>query len=122
MNFKVTRAGGNVARRREKTENKSMEQTDPYAPAHFQRPDLCGSYGSLRNRPKCTPRTPGRAKMLTRVDPTLDRPVILFQDIVEILHRSMSTVLLQSALGFELYDGGGDNQLRHALAVAGLYP
>ena len=32
--------------------------------------------------------------MLTRTDPALDRPMILFQDIVEILHRSMSTVLL----------------------------
>ena len=43
--------------------------------------------------------------MLTRADPALDRPMILFQYIVEISHRSMSTVLLQSALGFELYDG-----------------
>jgi hypothetical protein len=43
--------------------------------------------------------------MLTRVDPALDRPMILFQDIVEILHRSMPAVLLRSALGFELYDG-----------------
>jgi len=31
--------------------------------------------------------------------------VILFQDVVKVLHRSMSTVLLQSALGFELEDG-----------------
>ena len=51
------------------------------------------------------PSSPEGAEMLTRVDPTLDRPMILFQYIVEILHRSMSTVLLQSALGFELYDG-----------------
>jgi hypothetical protein len=43
--------------------------------------------------------------MLTGADPSLDRPMILFQYIVEILHRPMSTVLLQSALGFELYDG-----------------
>ena len=43
--------------------------------------------------------------MLTRVDPTLDRPVILFQNIIEVLHRSMSAVLLQSALGIELHDG-----------------
>jgi len=42
---------------------------------------------------------------LTCADPALDRPMILFQYIVEILLRSMSTVLLQSALGFELYDG-----------------
>ncbi len=30
--------------------------------------------------------------MLTCTDTALDRPMILFQDIVEILHRSMSTV------------------------------
>ena len=45
--------------------------------------------------------------MLTRVDPTLDRPVILFKDIVEILHRSMPAILLQSLLGFEPHDAGG---------------
>src|SRR6476661_8152673 len=33
--------------------------------------------------------------MLAGADPTLDRPMILFQYIVEILHRSMSTVLQQ---------------------------
>src|ERR1700730_1592277 len=53
----------------------------------------------------CAPGAPKRTEMLTRADPALDRPMILFQNIVEILHRSMSTVLLQSALGFELYDG-----------------
>ena len=31
--------------------------------------------------------------------------MILFQYIIEILHRPMPTVLIQSALGFELYDG-----------------
>jgi hypothetical protein len=30
--------------------------------------------------------------------------MILFQDVIEVLHWSMSTVLLQSALGFELHD------------------
>ena len=42
--------------------------------------------------------------MLTRTDTALDRPMILFQYIVEILHWSMATVLLQSALGFELHN------------------
>jgi hypothetical protein len=51
------------------------------------------------------PSSPEGAKMLTRADPAFDCPMILFQNIVEILHRSMSTVLLQSDLGFELYDG-----------------
>ena len=43
--------------------------------------------------------------MLTRTDTALDRPMILFQDVVEILHRSMSTVLPQNTGGFELNDG-----------------
>src|SRR5260370_42223223 len=43
--------------------------------------------------------------MLARLDPAIDGTVILFQDVVKVLHRTMSTVLLQSALSFELYDG-----------------
>ena len=43
--------------------------------------------------------------MLAGAHPAFDSPVILFQDIVKVLHGSMSTVLLQGALGFELYDG-----------------
>jgi len=43
--------------------------------------------------------------MLTRVNPTLDRAVILFQDVIKILHRSVLTVLLQNTVGFELNDG-----------------
>jgi hypothetical protein len=31
--------------------------------------------------------------------------VILFQNIIEVLHRSMSAILLQSTLGFEPLDG-----------------
>jgi len=52
-----------------------------------------------------TPSSPKRAKMLAGVNPALDRPVILFKDIVEVLHRSMSAVPLQSSLGLELHDG-----------------
>jgi hypothetical protein len=43
--------------------------------------------------------------MLTRVNPTLDRTVILFQDVIKILHGSVLTVLLQNTVGFELNDG-----------------
>ena len=48
-----------------------------------------------------TPSSPKRAKMLAGVNPALDRPVILFKDIVEVLHRSMSAVPLQSSLGHD---------------------
>src|SRR5271157_4275515 len=51
------------------------------------------------------PSSPERAKMLACAYPALDRPMILFQDVVEILHRSMPAILLQSALGFEPLDG-----------------
>ena len=39
--------------------------------------------------------------MLARVDPTLDRPVILFQDVIEILHGAVLAVVGQIACGLE---------------------
>jgi hypothetical protein len=42
--------------------------------------------------------------MLTRVDPAFDGPVILFQDVIEVLHRSVLAVLLQNTLVFELHN------------------
>ena len=47
-----------------------------------------------------------RAEMLARVDPTLDRPVILFQDIIEILHGAVLAVVGQIACGLEYANGG----------------
>jgi hypothetical protein len=44
--------------------------------------------------------------MLARVDPTLDRPVILFQDIIEILHGAVLAVGGQIACGLEHGNGG----------------
>jgi hypothetical protein len=43
--------------------------------------------------------------MLAGADPALDRPMILFQNIVEILHGAMAAVFLQRSFGFELHDG-----------------
>jgi hypothetical protein len=37
--------------------------------------------------------------MLACTHPSFDGPMILFQNIVEILHRSMPAILLQSTLG-----------------------
>ena len=42
--------------------------------------------------------------MLACTDPTLDRPMILFQNVIEILYRSVSAVFLQSTFGFELHN------------------
>ena len=43
--------------------------------------------------------------MLTRAYPALYRSMILFQNIVEILHGSMAAVFLQRSFGFQLNDG-----------------
>src|ERR1700688_2671640 len=43
--------------------------------------------------------------MLACAYPALDPPMILFQNVVEILHRSMPAILLQSLVGFEPHDG-----------------
>src|SRR5271165_2185796 len=51
------------------------------------------------------PSSPEGAKMLACAYPALDRPMILFQNVVEILHRSMPAILLQSLFGFEPHDG-----------------
>ena len=40
--------------------------------------------------------------MLARADPAFDGPVILLQDVVKVLHPSMSAVLLQCTFDFEL--------------------
>jgi hypothetical protein len=44
-------------------------------------------------------------EMLARLDPAFDGPVILFQDVIEILHRSVVTVFLQSSFGLKLDNG-----------------
>jgi hypothetical protein len=44
--------------------------------------------------------------MLACAYPSFDRPMILFQNIVEILHRSMLAILLKSTFGFEPHDRG----------------
>ena len=43
--------------------------------------------------------------MLAGTYPALDCSMILFQNVVEILGRSMPAVLLQSTVGFEPHDG-----------------
>ena len=50
------------------------------------------------------PSSPERPEILTGADPALDGPVILFKDIIEILHRSVLAVLLQNTLVFELHN------------------
>ena len=43
--------------------------------------------------------------MLACTHPAFDGPMVLFQDIIEVLHRAMPAIVRQSTLGFELHDG-----------------
>jgi hypothetical protein len=43
--------------------------------------------------------------MLACPHSAFDGPVILFENIIEVLHRSMPAILLQSLLGFEPHGG-----------------
>src|SRR5271157_97152 len=43
--------------------------------------------------------------MLACAHPAFDGPVILFQNIIKVLHRSMPAILHQSTRGFEPHDG-----------------
>jgi hypothetical protein len=44
--------------------------------------------------------------MLAWPDPALDGPVVLLQNIVQILYWTVLAILGESAFGFELRDGG----------------
>ena len=46
-----------------------------------------------------------RQKKTARPPPAFDGPMVLFQDIIEVLHRAMPAVVHQSTLGFELHNG-----------------
>jgi hypothetical protein len=49
---------------------------------------------------------PKRSEMLTRVDPSLDRAVVLFQNIVQILYGTVLAILLKGTFDFEPHDRG----------------
>src|SRR5260370_42413868 len=95
---------GNLARRSEQTKNEAMEKTAP----RRQRASVRVAFADHMDRFGAgdrAPSSPERAKMLDCAYPALDRPMILFQNVVKILHRSMPAILLQSLLGFEPHDG-----------------
>src|SRR5277367_826944 len=52
-----------------------------------------------------SPSSPERTKMLACAHPAFDGPVILFQNIILVLHRGMPAILLQSLRGFAPHDG-----------------
>jgi hypothetical protein len=52
------------------------------------------------------PGGPKRTEVLTRVDPSLDRTVVLFQDVIQVRHRPVPAIPLKGAFGFESNDRG----------------
>ena len=50
--------------------------------------------------------------MLAWTHPAFDSPVILFQDVLKILHRAMSTLLFQHSASFELNGEGSRSSHR----------
>jgi len=52
------------------------------------------------------PRGPKRSEVLTRVNPSLDGPVVLLQDIIEVRHRPVLAVGVQRSFTLELSDRG----------------
>jgi len=48
--------------------------------------------------------------MLACTHPAFDGPMVLFQDIIEVLHRAMPAIVRQSTLGFELLGWLADNR------------
>ena len=52
------------------------------------------------------PRGPKRSEVLTRVNQSLDGPVVLLQDIIEVWHRPVLAAGVQRSFALELSDRG----------------
>ena len=52
------------------------------------------------------PGTAKRSEMLTGVNPSLDRAVVLFQNVIQVRHRPVPAIPLKGAFGFESHDRG----------------
>src|ERR1700756_3903068 len=96
---------GILVRRREQTENKAVQQTDLRTRCTPARLAFADHMDRLVAGDR-TPGTPKRAEMLTRVDPPLDRTVVLFQDVIEVRHRSVPAAGVQRSFTLELSDRG----------------
>jgi hypothetical protein len=79
----------------EQAENEAVQQNSPPSQRTSARLAFADHMDRLVACDRA-PSSPEGAKMLAGAHPALDRPMILFQNIVEILHRSVVTVFLQS--------------------------
>src|ERR1700759_5222591 len=97
---------GNLARRREQTENEAVDSTD----LRTRRTPVRLAFANHMNRfvtGDGAPRTPERAEMLARVDPTLDRPVILFQDLLRYCTGRCWQMWARSPAAWSTAEAGG---------------
>jgi hypothetical protein len=79
---------GILVRRREQTEHEVVQKTDTAARLAF------ADHMNRLVAGDRTPSSPERTKMLACAHPAFDGPVILFQDIIEILHGTVFRVLV----------------------------
>jgi len=95
-----------------------VEQTDP----RRQRTSARLAFANDMNRLVAGDRTPGSpegTEALARVDPSLDREVVLFQDVIQVRQWPVPTVLVQSA--FSWLDSDGILQLLIREIVLGVF-
>ena len=86
-----------------------MEQTDLHAHRTVARLPLADHMNRFIAGDRA-PGSPEGAEMLACTHPAFDGPLVLFQDIIEVLHRAMPAIVRQSTLGFELLGWLADNR------------
>ena len=79
-----------------------MERTHCFAPHRLAFANHVNGFVT-GNRP---PGAPKGTEMLSGVDPSLDRTVVLFQNVIEVGYRPMPAILLKNTFGFEPHDRG----------------
>ena len=79
--------------RAEQAENEAVQQNSPPSQRTSARLAFADHMDCLVAGDR-TPSSPKRSEMLTRVDSSLDRPVVLFQDVIQVRHRPLPTVFV----------------------------
>src|SRR5215471_5399926 len=102
----------------EQTENKVMKQADLRIHRTVARLPFADHMNRFITGDRA-PCSPEGAKMLTCAKPTFDGPVVLFQDIIEVLYRTVLTILLKGAFGFEPCDRQRITSVLVGIAYAG---
>src|SRR6266403_5714864 len=86
------------------TNNKAVEQTDPRRRTSARL--AFADHVDYLVAGQRAPGSPKRSEALAGVNPPLDGPVVLLQDIIEVLHRPVLAAGVQRSFTLELSDGG----------------